>query len=40
MIVPGNDFGCPEYFRLCTCVSYDTIQRSLPLFKELIDSFQ
>ena len=38
LVVPGDDFGCPEYFRLCTCVSYDTIQRSLPLFKELIDS--
>lgn len=40
LVVPGNDFGCPEYFRLCTCVSYDTIQRSLPLFKELIESYR
>ncbi|MEA4992211.1 MAG: pyridoxal phosphate-dependent aminotransferase [Oscillibacter sp.] len=38
LVVPGDDFGCPEYFRLCTCVSYDTIQRSLPLFKELIEA--
>ena len=36
LVVPGDDFGCPEYFRLCYCVSYDMIQRSLPLFKELI----
>jgi len=39
LVVPGDDFGCPEYFRLCTCVSYDTIQRSLPLFEELIGSY-
>ena len=36
LVVPGDDFGCPEYFRLCYCVSHDTIQRSLPLFQRLI----
>ena len=36
LVVPGDDFGCPEYFRLCYCVSYDMIQRSLPLFQKLI----
>ena len=36
LVVPGDDFGCPEYFRLCYCVSYEMIQKSLPLFKELI----
>lgn len=37
LIVPGDDFGSPEYFRLCYCVSYDTIERSLPLFRQLIE---
>ena len=37
LIVPGDDFGCPEYLRLCYCVSYDTIQRSLPLFRALLE---
>ena len=37
LIVPGDDFGCPEYFRASTCVSYDMIKRSLPVFKRLID---
>ena len=37
LLVPGDDFGCPEFFRICTCVSYDMIQRSLPVFKELIE---
>lgn len=39
LIVPGDDFGCPEYFRVSTCVSYDMIQRSLPVFKEMIEVF-
>ena len=36
LLVPGDGFGCPGYFRLCYCVSYETIQRSLPIFEELI----
>ena len=36
LIVPGDDFGCPEYFRLCYCVSKETILKSLPIFRELI----
>ena len=36
LVVPGDSFGCPDYFRLCYCVSYDTIQRSLPIFAQLI----
>ena len=37
LIVPGDGFGCPGYFRICYCVSYDMIQRSLPVFKALIE---
>ena len=37
LIVPGGDFGVPEYFRICTCVSKDMILRSLPAFKALIE---
>ena len=36
LLVPGDGFGCPGYFRLCYCVSYDTIVRSIPRFRELI----
>ncbi len=35
LVVPGDDFGCPEYFRLCYCVSRQTIEKSLPIFREL-----
>ncbi len=37
LLVPGDGFGCPGYFRICYCVSYDMIQRSLPVFRELIE---
>ena len=40
LAVPGGDFGCPEYFRLSTCVSYDMIQRSLPVFQALIREYR
>jgi len=37
LLVPGDDFGCPEYFRICYCIDHELIKRSLPVFKELID---
>ena len=37
LLVPGDGFGCPGYFRICYCVSYEMIQRSLPVFKALLD---
>ena len=36
LVVPGDGFGCPGYFRVCYCVSYDMIQKSLPVFAELV----
>lgn len=36
LIVPGDGFGCPGYFRICYCVSLEMIQKSLPVFEELI----
>jgi len=37
LVVPGDSFGCPGWFRLCYCVSHDKILRSLPLFRQLIE---
>ena len=37
LLVPGDGFGCPGYFRICYFVSYDMIQRSLPVFRALIN---
>ncbi|MGM9550424.1 MAG: pyridoxal phosphate-dependent aminotransferase [Faecousia sp.] len=39
LVVPGDGFGCPGYFRICYCVSYEMIQRSLPVFGELMQEF-
>lgn len=40
LVVPGDGFGCPGYFRICYCVSYQTIVGSLPVFEELIREYQ
>ena len=37
LVVPGDGFGCPGYFRICYCVSYEMIRKSLPAFKALIE---
>ena len=39
LVVPGDGFGCPGYFRLSYCVSNDMIKRSLGSFKALIEKF-
>lgn len=36
MVVPGEEFGCPGYVRICYCVTYETIEKALPLFAKLI----
>ncbi len=37
LVVPGESFGCPGYVRLCYCVSFDKIRRSLPIFRNLME---
>ena len=37
LVVPGDGFGCPGYFRICYCVSPQMIQKSLPVFKQLLE---
>ena len=39
LVVPGDGFGCPGYFRLCYAVSYDTICRSLPVFRAVLEEY-
>ena len=39
LVVPG-DFGCPGYFRVCYCVSYEMIIKSLPVFEALMKEYQ
>lgn len=40
LLVPGSGFGAPGHFRLAYCVQPDMIQRALPKFKALADSYQ
>ena len=37
LLVPGDGFGCPGYFRICYCVSHEMILRSLPVFQALLE---
>ena len=36
LVVPGDSFGCPGYVRLCYCVSYEQIEKCLPIFRSLL----
>ncbi len=38
LAVPGTGFGCPGYFRLAFCVEDETITRSMPAFKRVMDN--
>ncbi len=40
LLVPGGGFGVPGYVRLAFCVQTEMIQRALPKFKELLDSYR
>ena len=40
LIVPSDDFGCPGYARISYCVKTEQIERALPAFKALIDSYE
>lgn len=40
LIVPSDDFGCKGYARLSYCVKTEQIERALPAFKALIESYK
>ncbi|MDE6505251.1 MAG: pyridoxal phosphate-dependent aminotransferase [Clostridia bacterium] len=39
LIVAGDDFGCKGYVRISYCVSPEMIERALPAFKKLAESY-
>jgi aspartate aminotransferase len=39
LLVPGDDFGCPGHFRLSYCIQTSTIEKALPVFKKLTESY-
>ena len=40
LIVAGDDFGCKGYARISYCVSPEMIERALPSFKRLAESYK
>lgn len=39
LLVPSEDFGCPGYVRISYCVTTEQIERSLPAFRRLAESY-
>ncbi len=40
LLVPGSSYMCPGYVRIAYCVSPEMIQRSLPAFEKLAESYR
>ena len=40
LLVPGSGFGAPGHFRLAYCVQTEMIERALPAFRALADSYK
>ena len=36
IIVPGDSFDCPGYFRISYCVPTELIEKAIPLFEKLL----
>ena len=39
LVVPGDSFGRPGYVRVAYCVTHETIERSLPVWKKLAEEY-
>ena len=39
LVVPSDTFGCPGHFRVSFCVPTERIERALPRFKQLAESY-
>jgi len=40
LLVAGDDFGCPGFVRIAYCVTTEQIQKSLPAFRALAESYR
>ena len=36
ILVPGDTFGAPGYFRMAYCIDTGKVERSLPAFREFV----
>lgn len=39
LLVPGDTFGCPGYFRISYCIETEKVERSLKAFRRLAESY-
>ena len=37
ILVPGNSFGCPGYFRMAYCIDTEKVKRSLPALRRFVE---
>lgn len=40
LLVPGDSFGCPGYFRMAYCIDTDKVLRSLPALRKLAAEYR
>lgn len=40
VLVPGDSFGCPGFFRISYCIPTEKVKRSLESFKKLADAYR
>lgn len=38
VLVPGDGFGCPGYFRMAYCIDTEKVERSLPVLKKFVEA--
>ena len=38
ILVPGDTFGCPGYFRMAYCIDTEKVERSLPAFRKFVET--
>ena len=37
ILVPGDSFGCPGYFRMAYCIATEKVERSLPALRKFVE---
>lgn len=38
VLVPGDGFGCPGYFRMTYCIDTEKVERSLPVLRKFVEA--
>jgi aspartate aminotransferase len=38
VLVPGDSFGCPGYFRMAYCIDTDKVKRAMTALKKFVES--